>query len=342
MSSAALLALDDLPMAAMLCDAHGAISHYNEAAESLLVSMGFKKPFALTANALATQPQLHAALEKHRSTGARVKLRDQEAREWWLTSQGTCTLIIAYNLDEDKRAGADDGPPLSSHMAAALAHEIRNPLLSIKGAAKLLEDVVVDARDKTLAELIHRETERVEGLMRNLDPLSPSAHTAMVPLNIHEVIQHAREAVASIAPQVVFVSDYDPSIPDILGDHERLVQVMVNLFKNACEAMAGTKDAQIHISTRVLPLSQAKRVHGRQQPVCVTIRDTGPGIDVAMREHLFTPFVSGNAYGKGLGLSIAAAILHQHHGVIEYAPTASGNAQFHVYLPLEKGLRNAG
>lgn len=333
------LSLDDLPVAACLCDAQGQITAYNEAAESLLISMGFKKPFLLNATTLATHAQLLGALDKHQTTGARVMLRDAQY-DWWLSTVAGGTLLMAYPLEGDTSASAG-ALPLSGHMAAALAHEIRNPLLSIKGAAKLLEDVLSDVDDKALTELIHRESERIEGLMRTLDPLSPSAESTMVPVNIHEVIQHAREAAASMAPHVVFINDYDPSIPDILGDHARLVQVMVNVLKNACEAMADKSDAQIHISTRVLPQSGAKRMHSRQQPVCISIRDNGPGISDNLREQLFTPFVSGNQQGKGLGLSIASAILHQHHGVIEYNPAPHGGAQFSIYLPLEKRMKQA-
>ncbi len=331
--SAPTLTLDDLPVAACFCNAAGEITSFNEAAESLLSGMGFKKPYRVHAS-----QELSDAFAKHRRTGARVKLGTSQA-QWWFSAHGNGCLITAYPLSAEQN-DAGDAPSLSGHMAAALAHEIRNPLLSIKGAAKLLEDVLPDADDKALAELIHRETERVEELMRGLDPLSPSAESAMALVNIHEVIQHARQAAASMAPQVKFMTDYDPSIPDIMGDHARLVQVMVNLFKNACEACADMHGTEIHVSTRVLPQAQAKRLHGRQQPVCISVRDNGPGISENLHEHLFTPFVSGNQQGKGLGLSIASAILHQHHGAIEHVPTAKG-AQFNIYLPLEKRQRKA-
>lgn len=331
--SAPSLTLDDLPMAACLCTSGGDITSFNEAAESLLAGMGFKKPYRVTA-----MQELGDAFAKHRRTGAQVKLRTSHA-QWWFSAHNDHCLITAYPL-ADEQSDASDAPSLSGHMAAALAHEIRNPLLSIKGAAKLLEDVLSDGDDKALAELIHRETERVEGLMRNLDPLSPSAETAMALVNIHEVIQHAREAASSMAPHVQFMTDYDPSIPDIMGDHARLVQVMVNLFKNACEACADMHRGEIHVSTRILPQAQAKRLHGRHQPVCISVRDNGPGISENLHEHLFTPFVSGNQQGKGLGLSIASAILHQHHGAIEHVASPKG-AQFNIYLPLEKQKRAA-
>lgn len=330
--SAPHLTLDDLPMAACLCNQGGEIISYNEAAESLLVGMGFKKPFRIQATR-----ELSDAFAKHQRTGAQVKLLGTQA-QWWFSPLGDHCLITAYPLESEH--DSTDAPSLSGHMAAALAHEIRNPLLSIKGAAKLLEDVLHDADDKALADLIHRETERVEELMRGLDPLSPSSEAAMAMVNIHEVIQHAQQAAASMTPQVTFITDYDPSIPDVMGDHARLVQVMVNVLKNACEAMAGDANGEIHISTRVLPQAQAKRLHGRQQPICISVRDNGPGISENLHEHLFTPFVSGNQHGKGLGLSIALAILHQHHGVIEHVPTTKG-AQFNIYLPLQKQKRAA-
>ncbi|MFM9890386.1 MAG: two-component system sensor histidine kinase NtrB [Rickettsiales bacterium] len=129
---------------------------------------------------------------------------------------------------------------VSASLAAALAHEIRNPLLSIKGAAQLLEQAVAEADDKILAQLIITEARRIEQLVATLDPLTPNPAETSVPLNIHEITEYVRLAARTFSPGIAIATDYDPSLPPVLGRREGLIQALINLVKNACEAVSNS------------------------------------------------------------------------------------------------------
>ena len=137
---------------------------------------------------------------------------------------------------------APEWTSLSASLAASLAHEIRNPLLSIKGAAQLLEQVV-GADDKSLANLIITEARRIEQLVATLDPLTPNPARAMEPLNIHEITEYVRLAARSFAPEITIRTQYDPSLPELRGHREGLVQALMNLVKNAVEAVTSQQSS---------------------------------------------------------------------------------------------------
>lgn len=228
---------------------------------------------------------------------------------------------------------APEWTSLSSALAASLAHEIRNPLLSIKGAAQLLEQVV-DGEDKTLANLIITEAARIEQLVATLDPLTPNPAQVSEAMNIHEMTEYVRTAARSFATDISITTQYDPSLPEVRVVREAMVQALMNLVKNAVEAVAAVANPSIIISTRYLVGERMQRTGGKKLPIEVSVTDNGAGVAADVVGRLFTPFSSTKENGKGLGLAIVAKIVEEHDGLIAYDAPASGGARFSVYLPV--------
>ncbi len=228
---------------------------------------------------------------------------------------------------------APEWTSLSAQLAASLAHEIRNPLLSIKGAAQLLE-ASVSAEDKSLAQLIVTEAQRIEQLIATLDPLTPDPSRVAEPLNIHEVTEYVRLAARSFAGKAVITAQYDPSLPEVKAVREALIQALVNLVKNAVEAVAEAANPSVTIGTRYLIGEHMQRPDGARLNIEVSVTDNGPGVAAELVPRLFTPFSSGKENGKGLGLAIVAKIVEEHGGLIAYDAPASGGARFSMYLPM--------
>ena len=227
---------------------------------------------------------------------------------------------------------APEWTSVSADMAASLAHEIRNPLLSIKGAAQLLAQSV-GADDVPLAELIVAEVARIEQLVATLDPLTPNPQQVMQSLNIHEITEYVRLAAASFAPEVKILTDYDPSLPPVLGVRESLIQALLNLMKNATEAVRGRAEPTITITTRFMVGERMQRAGGGKLPIAVSIADNGAGVAEVIIPRLFTPFTTDKAQGKGLGLAIVAKIIEEHAGLIAQDRPNHGGARFTIYLP---------
>jgi two-component system nitrogen regulation sensor histidine kinase GlnL len=222
-----------------------------------------------------------------------------------------------------------------SAMAAILAHEIKNPLSGIRGAAQLLEQTS-NEDDRVLTRLICDEADRIVELVDRMEIFSdkPLERGAV---NIHTVLEHVRRlAENGFAKNLTFEEVYDPSLPPVFGNRDQLVQVFLNLIKNAGEAV-DPKDGKITISTRYqhgIRLAVAggdARVH---LPLVVSVRDNGPGIPQDMRESLFDPFVTTKPTGSGLGLALVAKIINDHGGVIEVKDVPGGGAEFQIMLPI--------
>ncbi len=224
-----------------------------------------------------------------------------------------------------------------SGMAAILAHEVKNPLSGIRGAAQLLEASVAPA-DRELAELIRDEADRIRALVDRMEAFGekPIARTAV---NIHRVLEHVRKlAQSGFAAHIRFQEHYDPSLPPVWANRDQLVQVVLNLIKNAAEAVTvdSVHHPEITLATgfqhgmRIAIPGSTTRL---DLPLFVIVRDNGPGIPEDIRPHLFEPFVSSKSSGSGLGLSLVAKIVGDHGGLIE-VDSRPGRTEFRLHLPV--------
>jgi two-component system nitrogen regulation sensor histidine kinase GlnL len=219
-------------------------------------------------------------------------------------------------------------------LAATLAHEVKNPLSGIRGAAQLLEPYV-EEDDKVLIKLICDEADRICTLVDRMEEFSEPGSLARDSVNIHQVLEHVRRiAEHGFARHLRIQEVYDPSLPEVEGDRDRLIQVFLNLIKNAAEA-APAEGGCIILATQYqhgLRLSVRNSPERLELPICVEIRDNGPGVREDMVEQLFDPFISSKPKGTGLGLSLVAKIVGDHGGLVSYAPGDPG-AVFRVRLP---------
>lgn len=219
--------------------------------------------------------------------------------------------------------------------AETLSHEIRNPLSGIRGAAQLLSGVV-EPGDRELTRLICEETDRIGALLARFDSFADGATATSRPVNIHSVLDRVRMVASNgFAKEARFERAYDPSLPAVRGDRDRLVQAFLNLVKNAAEA---APRGRIRLATgfRHGVRMQTAGAGGRSLPVYVAVEDDGPGIPAEIRGLLFEPFVSTKAGGRGLGLALVARVVEDHGGVVE-VDDAGGGTRFTVYLPAAAG-----
>ncbi|MCR9255973.1 MAG: ATP-binding protein [Alphaproteobacteria bacterium] len=228
-------------------------------------------------------------------------------------------------------------------MAAMLAHEVKNPLSGIRGAAQLLGESVSD-EDRSLAELIQTETDRIVALVDQMEAFSDDRPIQREPVNIHIVLEYVRKVSENgFGRRVRFVERYDPSLPPVMGNRDLLIQVFLNLVKNACEACPEEGGA-VEIVTAYRPGLRLNLPGGGEPidlPLTIAVRDNGPGVPPALAQNLFDPFVTGKPNGRGLGLAFVAKAVGDHGGLIEHENTGHG-AEFRVMLPTARPAKRRG
>jgi two-component system nitrogen regulation sensor histidine kinase GlnL len=351
--------LSALPIACVLLDAQNRFVTANPAAEAFLtvsvsqlrhLSLGdLVGPdcalFGLIAQARSDETVIieHDVLlesPRLRRSGVTVQavpVTDQRA------AGDACSSIMLTFQDEraaralDRHLSFRNAARSVAGMAEILAHEVKNPLSGIRGAAQLLENTVGDS-DRELAILIREEADRIRALVDRMGMFG-EAPVSRDAVNIHRVLEHVRRlAQTGFAAHLRINEAYDPSLPPVWGNRDQLVQVLLNLVKNAAESItdAMETDGEITLMTayqhgmRMAIPGQSRRVH---LPLAITVRDTGPGIPPSMRDTLFDPFATSKPTGTGLGLALVAKIIGEHGGLME-VDSHPGRTDFRLFLPV--------
>ncbi|MGB9369308.1 MAG: nitrogen regulation protein NR(II) [Xanthobacteraceae bacterium] len=224
-------------------------------------------------------------------------------------------------------------------LASMLAHEIKNPLSGIRGAAQLLEQSAADD-DRTLTRLICDEADRIVKLVDRMEVFADERPVEREPVNIHVVLDRVKKlAFSGFARHIKFVETYDPSLPDVLANHDQFIQIFLNLVKNAAEAIGDQPDGQIELTTAFRPGVRLQIPGSKMRvslPLEFCVKDNGSGVPADLLPHLFDPFVTTKPTGSGLGLALVAKIVGDHGGIIE-CESQPRHTVFRVLMPMFTG-----
>ncbi len=347
-------AFDMSPEPALVVDAEGALVAVNEAAEAL-----FGQGLALLARghfraALPPDSALVSLLNRALDEGARVREHGVEINLFGHPSfeadgaaapldDGSVllTLQIKGGALGVERTADPAGLRSVVGLGRMLAHEIKNPLAGIRGAAQLLKSGAA-AEDAPLAQLIVDETERIRRLVDRMEAFSEDAPPEREAVNIHQVLDRVRALAANgVADGLLLKESYDPSLPLAWGEEDQLIQIFLNLVKNAAEAAHARGDGrgEIIITTAWRPGVRVRAPDGARfngAPLEIKVQDNGSGVPGHMREHLFQPFVTSKSNGAGLGLPLVAKLVAAHGGLIDFE-SEPGRTVFRVLLPVVPG-----
>lgn len=342
--------LDGLSTSVLIVDQAQALLYLNVAAETLFgVSRNQVRGRAL-AELLIDATALSSVIDRALEAWRPISRRELALRPIY----GDTELIVDCNVSPYEEAGTaaaalieiTDGTQHqritrenalltqiggSRAMIRQLAHEIKNPLGGLRGAAQLLERQLADAAMREYTSVIISEADRLATLVDTL--LGPGHHPRKESVNIHELLQHVGHLLAADAPPNVSVErDYDPSLPPLLLDRHQIIQAMLNLGRNAMQAITQNRSGgKITLRTRVLT-NENIGTHRYRLVACVQFEDDGPGVPEHLRDTLFYPLVTGRPDGTGLGLAVAQDLVSRHDGLIEFE-SRPGRTTFTILLP---------
>jgi two-component system nitrogen regulation sensor histidine kinase GlnL len=347
--SASYSGLDLLSTAVLVLDESLYVTHANPAAETLFAQgrnhlVGIALGKALPGNEEFVQ-RLNQALDADSGFNDNDLLLEVEGYPVHLhcvitpVESGSARLLLEFRELEQQLKIAREAKILEQQEANRelirnLAHEIKNPLGGIRGAAQLLERELGDPELREFTQVIVKETDRLQSLMNRL--LTPSRLPRVESLNIHEVMERVRTLLLAEFPRGLAIRrDYDTSLPGLAGDKEQLIQAILNVARNAAQATSG--DGEIRFVTRVARQVTIARNRYRLA-VAVSIEDNGPGVPAELAERIFYPLVSGREGGTGLGLSLAQSFVSQHQGLIEFE-SVPGRTRFTILLPVRERIQ---
>ena len=337
-----------LTFALLLLDEASTIREVNQAAEDLfgvgarrMIGRGLTEFAAfgdqLTAERIA-EPDAQLT-----ARGVPVRFGERETRVNLtvssLASHPGWRVVTFSDSGQGQRSGDEDGGA-SLRGPAILAHEIKNPLSAIRGAAQLLARKVGEG-EKSLTSLIAEEVDRIAQLVDRMQRLGREKPPPVAPLNLHQAVRRASETVfAGSAVVAILHEEFDPSLPPVLANEGALVQVLVNLLANARDACGSSGQGAITVRTRFvsgLARSVMRFARPMRLPIEVQVSDNGPGIDPAVADHMFEPFVTSKPHGQGLGLALVSKLVRDMNGRITHERDESaGLTHFRVHLPVAR------
>jgi len=339
---------DLLATAVLLLDAGGRIVHVNPAAENLFELSRQKFVGHVLSDVFEPASALAVAIERARASGASYTGQELELAVIGRPKLHlTCTvsaidtaeaaLLLEFrHIDRELKIAREERlneqQQANRELIRNLAHEIKNPLGGIRGAAQLLERELDAPTLIEYTQVIIGEADRLQALVNRL--LTPHRLPSFRPINVHEVLVRVKGVVQLEFPQIPVALDFDTSLPELDADPEQLTQATLNIVRNAAQALSGTTaDPRVVVSTRVARnLMLGRKFH--RLAVAIGIEDNGPGVAEAVREKMFFPLVSGREGGSGLGLTIAQTFVAQHGGTIEWE-SRPGRTVFTILLPLD-------
>ena len=349
--------LDNQRTAILLLDQRLCIRYLNAAAEALLYAGRQKLLGAPLAVCFLDAGAVGAALADCLKKGHPMTSREVELRDG-----GGHVQLVDYSVSRLDEAGMEaqllvEIQPVNqllrlsreegwqqAHLATrqlvrGVAHELKNPLGGIRGAAQLLSSALPGSEWQEYLDVIIEESDRLSELADRM--LGARHQLSLRPVNIHECLERVSQLVKVEQPGLVILRDYDPSLPELTADRNRLVQVLLNLMRNAMQALTENRVEDGHILLRTRALRKFT-INGKRHRLvlCIDVEDNGPGVPEALREALFFPLVTGRAKGTGLGLAIAQDIVSQHAGLIE-CDSHPGHTRFSLLLPVDLAARNA-
>lgn len=350
--------LQSLPHPILVCDANNKIADANQAAEDFFQSsrrvlkrstldkvIAFGSPvYSLVAKVRKGQ----SAATKYRVNLGPLRSEQENVVDVYATpmadDSGHIVLIIQQRFmaeQIDRQLIHRTAARSVSGLAAMLGHEIKNPLSGIRGAAQLLE-ASADKDDKSLTRLIRDESDRIVRLVDRMEEFVDKRPIDYADINIHEVLNHVvKIAIRGFGAHVMFEKSFDPSLPEVAANQDMLIQVFLNLVKNACEAAHDVAQPKVTITTRYRRGMQIALPGIRERislPLEIMVQDNGSGVQSDISELLFDPFISTKSNGSGLGLPLVAKYISAHGGIVDFK-RKQGKTQFRVLFPRAEKIR---